>query len=191
MKIISESLATFKRLSGLNEIEEKVVRKENLIFHAPEKTTSTPENSFKIFLAGTIDMDDATGKATSKDWQKELENRVKKETFAKQVVIFNPRRDDWPEDGSSEMYRQVHWELEHMEKANLIVMNIGENSKSPISLLELGMHSQDEPKKMIVFCKKGFYRYDNVKIVCERYGVPLFETNECEDIIKEVTKRIK
>jgi len=45
------------------------------------------------------------------------------------------------------------------------------NTKSPISLLELGLHANSG--KMIVCCPKGFWRKGNVDIVCERYDVPV------------------
>jgi hypothetical protein len=55
-------------------------------------------------------------------------------------------------------------------------MNILGNSKSPISLMEIGLFAKEH--KLIVFCNPNFYRYDNVRIVCERYKVPLYDTND-------------
>lgn len=189
MKIFEKELKQFKHLAGLNEEKEEKNCK-NLIFHAPEDTKSTPSNSFKIFLGGTIDMDDSTGKAASRDWQKELENKVKETKFDKQVTIFNPRRDEW-EETDKFMNEQVNWELDHQDKCDLMILNLGEKSKSPISLLELGIHCQDVPQKLVVFCKEGFYRYQNVRIVCERYNIPIIHSNDTDDIINEVIKRIK
>lgn len=39
----------------------------------------------------------------------------------------------------SDFEHQVNWELEHLEKADLIIMNILASSKSPITLLEMGL----------------------------------------------------
>ena len=36
----------------------------------------------------------------------------------------------------SDFEHQVNWELEHLEKADLIIMNILASSKSPITLLD-------------------------------------------------------
>lgn len=55
-------------------------------FKAPEKT-SVPKGHFSIFLAGTIDM------GNSEDWQAELSKKLLKEI--NNIIIFNPRRDDW------------------------------------------------------------------------------------------------
>jgi hypothetical protein len=46
------------------------------------------------------------------------------------------------------------------------------NTKSPISLLELGLFASS--KKLIVCCPDGFWRKGNVRIVCELYNIPLF-----------------
>ena len=62
-------------------------------------------------------------------------------------------------------------------------MNICGDSKSPITLLELGIHSKEN--KLIVFCPDSFYRFDNVKVTCERYDVPLISTKKIEDFVKD------
>jgi hypothetical protein len=104
------------------------------------------------------------------------------------VHIYNPRREDWP---SSDNYReidiQINWELDHLEKADLIVMNILADSKSPISLMELGLFART--RKLIVFCNPNFYRYDNVRIVCRAYNIPLYNTNDILVIKNKVLER--
>ena len=47
-----------------------------------------------------------------------------------------------------------------------------DGSQSPITLLELGLHARSG--KLLVVCTPGFYRYDNVRITCARYGVPVY-----------------
>jgi hypothetical protein len=42
---------------------------------------------YKVFLAGSIEM----GKA--ENWQSKLTNYI--ESLGKDIVIYNPRRDDW------------------------------------------------------------------------------------------------
>ena len=124
-----------------------------------------------LFLAGTID------NGESLNWQEAIVGELLEEDTARAIMIYNSRRDNWNKDaGKDEIERQIKWELYHLERADLIVMNILGNSKSPISLMELGLFAKE--KKVIVFCPSTFYRYDNVRIVCERYGVPLFDTND-------------
>ena len=50
------------------------------------------------------------------------------------------------------------------------------NTKSPISLLELGLFAQS--KKLIVCCPEGFWRKGNVDIVCDRYNIPNYDSLE-------------
>ena len=47
-------------------------------------------------------------------------------------------------------------------------------SQSPITLLELGLFAGS--RKLRVICPVSFYRYDNVRITCQRYAVPMYET---------------
>lgn len=127
-------------------------------------------DKFTIFLAGSIEM----GKA--KPWQKEVTDSFKNND----VTILNPRRTDW--DSSQEQSieneyfkEQVVWELEAQDKSDLILMHFDEETKSPITLLELGLFKD---KEMIVCCPDGFWRKGNVDVVCERYKITQVDTLE-------------
>lgn len=160
----------------------------------------TSKRATKIFLAGTIEM----GK--SDDWQKEVINKLanpeKEPSYGSffamaptliserpnnEIIIFNPRRDEWDDSWSQEFtnpqfYQQVNWELDALEKADIIIMNILPDSKSPISLMELGLFART--RKLKVICPKGFYRKGNVDIVCNRYDVPMFEN--LDELVKSL-----
>lgn len=69
---------------------------------------------------------------------------------------------------------QVNWELSHLEEADFILMNFLPDSKSSITLLELGLFARSG--KLYVVCTEGFYRYDNVRITCAKYGVPVYDS---------------
>lgn len=43
-----------------------------------------------------------------------------------------------------------------------------------ISLLEMGLYARSG--KLFVACSPDYYRYDNVRITCRRYGVPLYDS---------------
>lgn len=121
-----------------------------------------------IFLAGTIDM------GAGEDWQAGLLDRFSARPG--RYLLYNPRQEQWDASRPGEMDYQVNWELEHLEKADIIIMNILPGSKSPITLLELGLFAGSG--KLHVVCTPEFYRYDNVRITCARYGVPLYSTLE-------------
>ena len=124
----------------------------------------------KVFLAGSIEM------GAAEDWQKIVERVFKHKD---DLVIFNPRRDDWDsswvqKESNEQFNYQVNWELDKLTEADIIFMYFAPDTKSPISLLELGLYADTE--KMIVVCPDNFWRKGNVDIVCNRYGIPIYET---------------
>ena len=139
----------------------------------------------KIFTAGSIEM----GKA--EPWQDRL---VKIFDNNDKVVFMNPRRADWdsswaqdPTPGTK-FHTQVSWELDHIEKADIVVFYFDPKTQSPITLLELG-HCLGSHKRVIVCCPDGFFRKGNVVITCARHNVPVLNT--FEDLVKELRKNIK
>ena len=121
-----------------------------------------------IFLAGSIEM------GSAEPWQDEI---VK--MFSHDVIFYNPRRVDWDStwfESSDQFKQQVNWELDMLSDADVILLYFDPSTKSPISLLELGLFARSE--KLIVCCPDGFWRKGNVKIVCERFGAMFFDTKE-------------
>ena len=108
------------------------------------------------------------------------------------VVIYSPRRPDWDSSwGEDKIEEQIKWEQDKLEKSDLIIMCLQDNSKSPISLLELGLYGPEG--KLICFCTPNFYRYSNVKLTCEKWNIPLYETTnegEIADKIYNILKEI-
>ena len=111
----------------------------------------------------------------SADWQKQVEQYF--EPFA-DYTLLNPRRDDWDsswvqEFESPNFYQQVNWELRGLERADSILMYLDPETKSPISMLELGLFARSG--KLMVCCPKGFWRRGNIEIVCENFAIPFYE----------------
>lgn len=135
------------------------------VVEAPQDFELTSEN-FYIFLAGSIEMGAAV------DWQTEITKRL---SHLENLVILNPRRDDWDSTWTQsidnpQFNEQVTWELNAMDDADLIYFHFDPKTKSPITLLELGLHAQGTP--VLVNCSEGYWRKGNVDIVCARYRVP-------------------
>lgn len=129
-----------------------------------------------IFLAGSIEM----GKA--ENWQE----RVVRELSEFDVIILNPRRDDWDSSWvqsieNPQFREQVEWELEAIEFADIIIMNFDPKTKSPITLLELGLFVRTE--KLLVCCPEGFWRKGNVDIVCWKYGDDIMQFDNLDDLL--------
>jgi len=126
------------------------------------------ENVYTIFLAGSII-------GTNEEWQTIFKEKLtKKLKSGDNVVLLNPRRDDWDDswgEGNPELIKQINWELDGLSKVNLIAMYFDPITKAPITLLELGKFANS--KRIVVSCPKGFYRKTNVDVVCERDNVPM------------------
>lgn len=134
-------------------------------------TDSEQYDSFSIFLAGSIEM------GAAEDWQTRLTNEL--ESYP--IAIFNPRRDEWDSSWVQSITNpnfnyQVNWELDMLTASDIIFMYFSPETKSPISLLELGLFADSD--KMIVVCPDGFWRKGNVEIVCDRFDIPLYNTFE-------------
>jgi len=135
-----------------------------------------------VFLAGSIEM------GLAEDWQSKIETRFKDYD---EVVFFNPRRDDWDssweqDENNPQFNHQVNWELDRLEESDIIFMNFDPNTKSPITLMELGAYGT--VKEIIVCCPPGFYRRGNVKIFCSRNNILFF--NNIEDAIGSLMTKL-
>lgn len=134
-----------------------------------------------VFLAGSIE----SGKA--EDWQKGMSLALS----ADGITVCNPRRADWDSawdhdvTTGSPFETQVSWELDHIEKADLVAMNIKAGTVSPITLLELGIILATR-KPVIIRCEDGYFRKGNVVITARRYGVAVL--GDEADLLDEVRK---
>ena len=141
-----------------------------IVIKAPEKLSNAGTT---VFLAGSIEM----GKAI--DWQTKIENKLKdKLSDDKIVTLYNPRRDNWVSSWEQKIENdnfreQVEWELKALEKADKIVVYIDPQTKSSITLMEIGLHAHSG--NMCVCCPEGFYRKGNVDIVCNKYNIPMVD----------------
>ena len=140
-----------------------------------------PGDGISIFLAGSIEM------GTAEKWQDKVIKAFKKTS----LVFFNPRRDAWDSSweqsiDNPQFYEQVNWELDHLSLANEILMYFDPNTKSPISLLELGLFSDSD---ITVICPPGFWRKGNVDIVCERYQIR--QMSSIEEWIADIKEDLK
>lgn len=121
-----------------------------------------------IFLAGSIEM----GRA--EPWQAAVEQAL----ADLPVAILNPRRDAWDATweqsiNHADFRGQVEWELDGLERADVVAMYFAPATKAPITLLELGLVARSG--RLIVCSPVGFWRRGNIEVTCSRYEVPLVE----------------
>ena len=152
---------------------------------APNPLDLTYEQ-YRIFLGGSIEM------GVAEHWQERLATALGGHPDS--VVLLNPRRDDWdsswvqdPTPGT-QFHEQVSWELLHQEYSSLAVYYFDPNTKSPITLLELGAFGLQDPDATVVCCSTTFWRYGNVAVFCERYGIPL--VHHFETLVNHINDKI-
>ncbi len=142
----------------------------------------------RIFMAGSIEM------GVAENWQTKFAGAL--EPFS--YTLMNPRRDDWDASweqsiDNPQFAEQVNWELDHITNSDFVAFYFDPNTKSPITLMELG-YVAGLPKsrgwymkrQAIVCCPPGFWRKGNVDIICQRAGITVVET--LEELIEFFTK---
>ncbi len=118
-----------------------------------------------IFLAGSIEM------GTASAWQEVVAKRLSHHDGA----LLNPRRtawdSSWKQDITNPRFReQVTWELEGIERSDVIVVHFEPMTKSLITLLELGF-AIGARKKIFLSCPDGFWRKGNIDIIALRNNI--------------------
>jgi len=138
-------------------------------------------NRFSIFLAGSI----ANG--TAIDWQDKLAKELDRFDY---IVVLNPRRKNWnPNLGGSQLRKQITWEQEAIKLATIVVFYFDPSKQSPISLLELGQ-CLGSHKEVIVYCPPSYFRFDNIDVTCQRYGIKPHADYQhfLTDIVNEISR---
>lgn len=149
---------------------------------APNPYNNIP--GVKVFLAGSIEM------GVAEQWQERLAKMLEDVN----CTLLNPRRDDWDSSwvqsiDNPQFNEQVNWELQGLETAHIVVFYFDPNTKSPITMMELGYVS-NRICEVVVCCPEGFWRKGNVDIMCKREGmVTVNSLEEIADYVKEVLTR--
>lgn len=134
------------------------------LIYAPNKAD---QKRISVFLAGSIEM------GLAEPWQDE----VVKHLSSLNINVYNPRRLDWDNswgENSKELQEQICWELDNIESCDTIFFYFDPNTKSPITLLELGIALRSK-KDVVVVCP-NFWRRTNVLVTCKKYGVDVNNT---------------
>ncbi|RMZ66302.1 nucleoside 2-deoxyribosyltransferase domain-containing [Pyrenophora seminiperda CCB06] len=124
---------------------------------------------FSVFTAGSIEMGNAA------QWQKHMTALLSHLP----ITVCNPRRGHWNPDitllARDEDFRtQVEWELAALEQVDVICFFFDVMTKSPVSLLELGLWSGSG--KVVVCCGEEYWKGGNVELTCHRYDIPFVKS---------------
>ncbi|KAK4221502.1 hypothetical protein QBC38DRAFT_491908 [Podospora fimiseda] len=152
------------------------------LIQAPHRPDITGQKS--IFLAGT------TTPTNGPDWRETLTKAISDLPVA--LTVFDPTRSDWDSSWKEDILfpkfkEQVDWELDMQEKADLVVIYFGPNTKAPISLLELGLVARSG--KAIIGCHGQYEKRGNVQVVAQRFGLELLEIEDDYDILATAVRR--
>ncbi len=155
------------------------------VYLPPTKIAQQDTINHMVFLAGSIEMD------TAENWQMKIANKLKQ---IDRLTILNPRREKWDSSWTQsidnpQFNEQVTWELNGIEDADTVIFYFDPNTKSPITLMELGIvSSYSEDKNVIVCCPEGFYRKGNVDILCARMKKKMQYMETCKNLTELITK---
>lgn len=130
-------------------------------------------NAFHVFLAGSIEMGQA------EDWQTKLSESLS--DLSDDLVLMNPRRKEWDSSwiqsiSNTNFKEQVDWEMDHLESCSLAAFYFDPQTKSPVTMLELGLTVGQGDVPVVVCCPEGFWRKGNVEILCYRFQIPLLSS---------------
>jgi hypothetical protein len=150
-----------------------------------EVTSPNPDlqPGISVFAAGSIEQ----GKA--EHWQVKLKEELKDEP---DVVVYNPRRLEWNSGwvqsiDNPEFKRQVNWELDRIELADIVFFYIDPNTASIITMAEWGHVYKSG--RVVITCPKGYFRRGNIEVMADRAGIRVNET--FDEGIAELKDRIE
>jgi hypothetical protein len=158
------------------------VKEAHMLYVQSPGSIDVASSAICLFLAGSIEL------GMAEDWQGTIVDRLRD----LDIVVFNPRRATWTpgtslESEPEEIRRQINWELDAIERSDLVAFYFAPGTKSPISLLELGLITRQ--KQAIVCCPQGFWRKTNVDVVCERFGIE--QADSLEELVNEIRRRVR
>lgn len=139
------------------------------IYQPPAPLPASLPAGRSLFLAGSIE------NGLAEPWQ----DQVIAALADCDGAILNPRREAWDATWvqsieNPQFREQVEWELAGLERAALIAMYFSPTTKSPITLLELGLYASCG--RIEIACPRGYWRRGNIEVVAARYGIPLYES---------------
>lgn len=123
------------------------------------------ENEISVFLAGGI--------TNCSNWQNEIIMGIDKAEYDSSIVIFNPRRENFPIHIPSAADEQIEWEFYQLNKMDIFSMYFCESdSDQPICMYELGRYISEMQKRfpidwkdrIIISVEDGYKRKNDVLV---------------------------
>lgn len=121
-----------------------------MIYIEAPKTTS--QSGLKLFLAGGI--------TDCKDWQKEVLSQIDDLN----VIVFNPRRKNFPIENPNAAFEQIKWEHDRFRESDFIAFWFCKDSICPIVLYELGAWTVQKQIPIVIGMDPDYERRKDVEV---------------------------
>lgn len=134
------------------------------IITAPNYYEPLPRD-ISVFLAGGI--------TNCPDWQQKILKQLEDNYAYDSLVVFNPRRENFPIGDKTAAYTQIAWEFEMLEKCDIFSMYFSSgDSDQPICMYELGRNilriqtrfPTDWQDRIVISTEDGYRRKQDVLI---------------------------
>lgn len=129
-----------------------------------------------IFLSGSTENSDKDS------WQ----DKLLKELEDLNVTMLNPYRADYNSLSDSELTKQIEWELDGLERADIVAIYFDSSTKAAITLLELGLSAKN--KTVVIFCEGKFWKHKEVTVVAKKYKLSVFDNYD--NFVKKIKHEI-
>jgi hypothetical protein len=151
------------------------------VLTAPSYDSFVPPGYKSLFLAGGI--------TNCPNWQATAIEKLK--DF--KVIIFNPRRDNFPIEDQQAAEQQIKWEFDYLAKADMVLFWFAKGSDNPIVLFEYGRHGINPERPVYVGTDLGYSRRRDViiqtKLAHKQYHIH-GDLNELLNSVKVALERL-
>ena len=164
------------------------------VITTPEIFEKSKRSEVCCFLAGGI--------TNCRNWQNDVITELKYETD--NLILFNPRRENFPIHDSNAALEQISWEFKWLENCDIFSIYFDGTNKSdqPICFYELGRNIErmkikfpvDWEKRIIISVDKNFKRADDVIIqtkLATSNKIKINVSNSSDELIQMHINRIK
>lgn len=160
------------------------------IITAPE-TYKYGMRDTRLFLAGGI--------VNCPNWQAEVIDKLQRwsnNSISDNLVVFNPRRENFPIGDKNAARKQITWEFEAIEMCDIFSMWFcNANSDQPICMYELGRNLERLHKNpylsICIGVEPGYRREQDVYIQTELVEPTIEIANSLDNHIKNIMTEIK
>ncbi len=134
-----------------------------------------------IFLAGGI--------TNVPEWQTDLIDMLRKMDLGKeQVILYNPRRKNFPIHDPNASNEQITWEFRKLQASEMIIFWFARGSINPIVLYELGMWGNSRATPISIGLDPLYERKQDVIIQTGLARPALEVKTSLQDIAEDIQK---